>query len=660
MSLHLMIDPRSIAIVGLSSDPAKHGSRVLRHLRQLGFAGEVYGVNPKTPEVAGVDMLPSVDQLATAPDLVVCAVPASAVVPVVESCSGVGGVVVFAGGFAESGESGRLRENELKSAATAAGVRVLGPNSGGIIRPGVGLAASFLTCLDRPVGEVRSGPVGLVTQSGGTGSFMHNLAAEQGSGLAISISTGNESDILLGEAVSAVASVPDTEVIVVVIETVRDGPGFVDAVRRSIASGKPVVVCRLGSGRRGGELMATHTGAMAVPAEVLGGVLETLGVHLAETPGEAFEVAEAVARLGRTGPRMGVVTHSGGLALLLSDLAESHGLAMPPPGDELAKTLLPLLDHGSVANPLDMGGIIGGPTRFSEVVDVFAGSGEYDVVVAASSAHPPAHTGQRVDSLIASNPDVPVLHLWMAGDQGADGLTRLRATGVAVTTDPRVAMSAVAVASDDLANNLERPSPLAGGVEQWGLPLVPGTVVGDAAEAAAAADAIGYPVVVKIASPLVTHKTEIGGVVVAIDDRQGVLDAYTRIIGQAKDAGVDVEHVRVEKYRPGLELIVGGFVDPQLGPIVSVGLGGIFTEIFGDVAYACAPVTDEEAGGMIDRLRMRPLLDGVRGAGAADVAELAHIVSTMSRGISGGGYREAEINPLIWDGDWVAVDWLAR
>jgi acyl-CoA synthetase (NDP forming) len=449
-------------------------------------------------------------------------------------------------------------------------------------------------------------------------------------------------------------------VVVVVLETVRDGPGFVDAVRRCIAAGKPVVACRLGSGRRGQELMTTHTGAMAIPSIVLAGVLESLGVHSAETPGEAFEVADAVSRLGPTGERVGVVTHSGGLAILLSDLAERHSLSLPPPSSELADSLAPFLDHGTADNPLDMGGIIGGASRFSDVVEVVASSGEYDVVLAASSAHPPAHTSQRVDALLALQPEVPVLHLWMAGDQGATGLARLRDAGDPVCTDPRVAVRALATATADAPAAVDRPSPVVGPLEEWGLPLVGRVHAASAEEAADAADAIGYPIVVKVESPDIAHKTEIGGVVLALDNRQRVIEAYASIIGRVREAGVQTYEVRVEPYRPGLEMIVGGIVDPQMGPIVSVGFGGIHTELLGDVAYAPAPVTQDEARGMIDRLRMGPLLAAARGTEPADVAELARIVSTMSRGIASGHYREMEINPLIWDGDWVAVDWLAR
>ncbi|MGA7271743.1 MAG: CoA-binding protein, partial [Acidimicrobiia bacterium] len=366
--LDRILDPATIAIAGLSSDLTKHGGRVLGHLRRLGFDGTVWGVNPGLPDVEGVELYAAVSDLPSPPDLVVGAVPAAAAPDVVGDSIGAGGVVLFAGGFGESGADGRQLEAELERRLAGSGTRLLGPNSGGVIRPSRGLAASFLTCLERPVAEIRTGPVGLVTQSGGTGSYLHNLAAARGGGLAVTVSTGNEVDVKLGEALAAVACLDEVEVVLALIETVRDGPAFIAAVEKAADLGKPVVACRFGTGRRGKTLMRSHTGALAVPDRVLDGVLASLGVVVAETPAEAFEVAEMMARSPSPGgKRPAIVTHSGGIAILLSDLTERHGVDLTEPGPQLRETLDPLLDHGVAANPLDMGGIIGGPGRFAQV-----------------------------------------------------------------------------------------------------------------------------------------------------------------------------------------------------------------------------------------------------------------------------------------------------
>ena len=656
-----LLDPESIAIVGLSADSAKHGGRVLANLRKLGFPGEVWGVNPGLPSVDGVNVVASLAALPSAPDLVVCAVPAHAVRSIAMGAQGVGALMVFAGGFGESGDDGMALEADLSEWVQRVGFRLLGPNSGGVIRRSKGLAASFLTCLERNAGEIRSGPVGLVTQSGGTGSYIHNLAAGRGGGLAVSVSTGNEVDIQMGEAMSAVSVLDEVKVVLALIETVRDGQVFIEAVGDSIARGKPVVACRIGTGDRGKALMTTHTGALALPEKVLHGVLESLGVVMGETPAEAYDIAEMLARAPvPTGDRTAIVTHSGGIAIHLADLAEQSGLDLRQPGPALKAELDPLLDLGTANNPLDMGGIIGGPGRFAEVVDRFARSGEYDVVLAVSTAHPPSHSAERIQALLDLETPVPILHLWMAGDQAVEALESLRQAVAPVTEEPRAAIRALA----GLARlaNLPAPGvvqPIDGEFEEWGLPLVEGAIARTAEEAVAVAESLGYPVVVKVVSGGLAHKTEVGGVLVDLGDASAVSNAIDEVTAAAMAAGQSVEGVRVERFRPGLEMLVGGLVDPVFGPLISVGIGGVLTEMLDDVVFAPAPVDEIEAAAMIERLRGRALLDGFRGAPAGDVERLALIVSLVSRGITGSGLREVEINPLIWDGEaWVAVDWL--
>ncbi len=652
-----LLDPGSIAIAGLSSDESKHGGRVLTHLRRHGFGGPIRGVNPRLPRVDGVDMYGSIGELPEPPDLVVAAVPAAAAVEVVAQCSGVGAVVVFGAGFAESGPEGAVLQAELAHAAAAAGTRVLGPNSGGLIRPDRGLTASFLTCLDRPGDQIRSGAVAVVTQSGGTGSYIHNLAAQRGDGLAVSVATGNEVDIALGEAVDAVSRLDEVRVVLAIVETLRDGAAFIEAVRTAHDRGIRVVVCRLGTGVRARSLMTSHTGALAVSSAILDGVLDALGVVTAETPGEAYEVATLLAgapvALGR---RVGIVTHSGGAAILLADIAERTGLELPSPGEELQAAVAPLLDHGTADNPLDMGGIITGPARFAQAVDLLARSREFDVVVAVSTAHPPAHTPRRVEALVGLDRDFPVINLWMAGDQATDGLTALRREGVPVTEEPRAAMRAARGLVASTADQ-EHLAPIRGPVETWGIPLDRGALVSSAAEATKAATEIGFPVVVKAEAPGLSHRTDIGGVRLDLRGTADVERAFTDVVGAARAAGRQAASARVQRYRPGLEVIVGALVHPSLGPLVSVGMGGVFAELIGDVVFAPAPVGTTRALSMIGRLRSRPVLDGFRGLPPADVGELARIVSTMSRGILGSGVREIEVNPLIWGGDgWMGVD----
>lgn len=675
-----ILGPASVAIVGLSADPAKHGGRVLGNLRRLGFSGTVWGVNPGMPEVEGVEVFGSLGDLPASPDLVVCAVPAHVIPDTVRAAGevGAGGVVVFAGGFAEVGEEGARLQQELVDAARAGGVRVLGPNSGGIIRPGIGLAASFLTCLDRPAAEMRSGPVGLVTQSGGTGSYVHNLAAAAGGGLAVSVSTGNEADLGMADGIEALLEMDEVRAIALVMETVRRGPAFIAAVRRAHAAGKPVVACRIGTSRRGQTLMSSHTGAMAAPAKVLDGVLDSLGVTVAETPEEMLAIAEVMARTpALRGGRAGVVTHSGGIAILLTDLAERHDLTLPTPSPELRTELEPLLQLGSSDNPLDMGGIIGGAGRYAQVVDKFAGSGDYDVVVAVSTAHPRAHTVERVEGLLALDPPVPVAHLWMAGDVGEAGRAMLVEAGLPLATEPRAAIKAVAGMCRLAGMQFEttaavEPAPIDPPSTEheakellrgWGLPVVEGGLARTAEEAAALGESLGGKLVMKVSSPDIAHKTEVGGVVLGLEGGTACSQAFERVVSSARSAKPDavIDGVRLERMCSGVEVIVGMISDPLFGATALVGLGGVAAEGLGAERMAPAPVSLDQALRMVESIPGLEVSLKRRGDDGTACGELAGLLREASRRFVASGMAEFEMNPVAWsDGRWVILDVLTR
>jgi acyl-CoA synthetase (NDP forming) len=678
--IELLLDPTSVAIVGLSDDRAKHGGRVLGHLNRLGFGGPVWGVNPRMPEVVGVEMFASMRSLPARPDVIVCAVPAAAVVDVVAEAGevGAGVVIVFAGGFSEVGEDGSRLQERLVAAASASGVRLLGPNSGGVIRPALGIAFSFLTCLDRPVDQIRSGPVALVTQSGGTGSYLHNLAAARGSGFTASISTGNEADLDAADAIAALVDRPEVSAIAVVLETVRKGPEFVAALRRARQAGKPVVVCRLGRSERGRRLMVTHTGALAGPARVLDGVLDAERVTIAETPADLLDVAEAMTRVRAPGgDRVGVVTHSGGVAILMSDLADKAGVVLPSPGPDLRARLAPLLELGAADNPLDMGGIIGGPHRFAQVVDAFACSEDYDMVLAVSTAHPPAHTETRARDLVALDDAKPVIHLWMAGDLGEGGLAILREAGAAVMDEPRAAMAALA-GLGRLAGGPDPPGPrvdveidAAGALSEHaskvllsglGVPVIAGELATTAGQAIEVADAIGYPVVLKVSSPQIPHKTEIGGLRIGIGDEAALRQAFGEVMkAGGAVAGAVIDGVRIERQVSGPEMIVGAIRDATFGPVVLVGLGGVFTEALDDVVVAPAPVSRTGALRMFSRLRGRGVLSSNRRGAEPDIDSLASVVIRIGDILAHSNLEEIEINPLVWTGSsWLALDALVR
>ncbi|MFT7476007.1 MAG: acyl-CoA synthetase (NDP forming) [Verrucomicrobiales bacterium] len=674
MTLASLLAPRSIAIAGLSADPTKHGQRVLANLRKVGFEGQIWGVHPRQPTIEGVEVFASIDDLPAAPDVVVSAVPAAAVGKLVMDAGkkGAGTVIVFAGGFAEAGDEGATRQSALMQAKAETGVRILGPNSGGVITPSAGVAMSFLTCLDRPADEIRSGMVGLVTQSGGMGSYVHNIAAARGDGLAASISTGNEADLGVADGIAALTNMAEVRAIAVILEAVRDGPEFLLAVEAAHAAGKPVVVARIGRSERGQRLMTTHTGALAKPERVLRGVLDDLGVTVAETPEEMFDVASMLARAEKpAGPRVGIVTHSGGLAILLSDLADGSAIELPQPSPELRSKLEPLLQQGAVDNPLDMGGIIGGPHRFAEVVAAFAASGEVDSILAVSSAHPPAHSEQRVEALLSANITIPVVNLWMAGDVGASALAMLRAADAATTEEPRAAMRAVSALATKRRLPWVTPLPAAINAPSstltefeakqlfatWGVRIAHGVEASTLRDATAAAETIGYPVVVKLSSPDVMHKSEVGGVVLDVDDADAVRAAFNEVRANAP-FGAELHGVLVEQQVGGPEAIVGGVRDETFGPMMLVGIGGVVAEALDDVRVAPAPISVQTARELISELAGLQTLTHPRGDTPADIDALAQHIAGLSTHFAANSWMYSfDLNPLVWSGDaWVVVD----
>ncbi|MEE9241369.1 MAG: acetate--CoA ligase family protein, partial [bacterium] len=666
-SISRFFRPASIAIVGLSPDKTKHGQRVLSFLRKFGFEGPIWGVHPKTSPIGGIEMFPSLLEIPGSPDAVVLAVPPPAIPKVLEEAGqrDAGGAILFSGGFAEMGEEGAALQNKIRDIARAGGVRLLGPNSAGVIHPAAGTVMSFLTCLERPADQIRPGPVGLVTQSGGTGSFIYNLAAERGGGLAISISTGNEPDIKLGEAFAWLVEHPEVKAIALLLEMVRDGPRFIEAARAALAAGKPVVVCKIGRSESGQRIMRTHTAALAGSMRTYEAAFHALGITTTRTPMELYEVAEVMARSPLPpGEGVGIVTHSGGAAVMLADRAEELGISIPPSSKNLKRRLAPYLQMGAAGNPADLGGIVSQPERYTEVVCCFLEEPAYDVVVPVSTPHPSAHSAGRARDLVKLSREVekPLPHLWLAGDLGKEGLDILREEGVPVAENADSLLRAVGglirlgklQRGENQAEDARPDLPLLEQMKTFqdseeavdlpeaeskallrdmGFPVVRGELAANEKEAAAAAGRIGFPVVLKVSSPEIPHKTEAGAIRLNLQSMEEVRQAWDEIMENVRMNAPDarIEGALIEEYTPGTEIILGSLRDETFGPMVLVGTGGVLAEAMEDVALGLAPVSGSDAERMIASLRGRPLLKGFRGAPPADEKALAKLVSHLSR-----------------------------
>jgi acyl-CoA synthetase (NDP forming) len=701
-SLFRLLRPASVSIVGLSADQSKHGGRVLSFLRAAGFEGSIWGVHPRTPAVEGVEMFPSLEEVPASPDAIVLAVPPPSIPGVLEAAGEkkAGGAIIFSGGFAETGAEGAALQDRVLDVARAGGVRLLGPNSAGIILPGARTILSFLTCLERPMAEIRPGPVGLVTQSGGTGSFIHNLAADRGGGLAISVSTGNEADIELGEVFAALVGEPYVRAIALLLETVRDGPRFIAAARAARAAGKPVVACKIGRTRVGQEIMRTHTGALAGPLRTFEAAFESLGIASVRTPAELLDVAEVMARAPLPGGEgVGIVTHSGGAAVMLADRAGELGLSLPGPSPDLKSRLAPLLQMGAAGNPVDLGGIVSRPERYGEAIRLFLGDPAYDLVIPVSTPHPSAHSAGRARELtrISRGAREPLPNLWLAGKLGRAGLEILREEDAPVAENAESLLLAVkglvrlgvmkrAESAD--ASSVEAPAPDAGMMKrlrkrraegnlnlseaeskvllgELGIPVVTGEAAASPIEAARAAARIGYPVVLKAISANLPHKSEAGGVRLNLRSEDELRRAWEEMMSglDANEPGVSVEGWLVEEFAPGTEMIIGSVRDATFGPMVLAGAGGVLAEALDDVALAMAPATEADAARMIASLRGRRLLRGFRGAPPADEGALAALIARLSRAAAayGGDISEIDLNPVTYSGGrWLAADALIK
>ena len=694
VGLERLLRPKSVAIVGLSADPQKHGARVLANLRAFGFDGEVWGVHPRGEDLYGVSTYSSLREVPGSPDVVVLAIPAPRILEAIEDAGavGAGGAILFSGGFAESGGDGRALQDAVTQAAREGGVRLLGPNSAGIINAADSVVLSFLTCLERPADQLRPGPVALISQSGGTASYIQNLAAERGRGTAITVSTGNEADLDVGELLAQVIERPDVAAVALVLETIRNGPSFIAAAQRALELGKPLVACRLGTSEVGKRVMASHTGALAGEMRRFEAVFDAFGITVTETPEELFDVADLLARVPAVDRgTVGVVTHSGGTAVLLGDQLAQGEVSLPEPSARLRERLGPHLQLGASGNPTDLGGIITAPERFGDVVTLFLEDPAYAMVVATSTPHPPAHSMGRAERLceLAAAHETPLLNLWLAGDLGSEALARLRSEGVPVTTSVAALTRAIhgAVRFGQARRRPQRRSvePLptiirdlsAFGTRaptefeskqllaQLGLPVTNHAFAVSPDEAAEAATRIGFPVVAKLSSSDLSHKSDVGGVTLDLPNPAAVRAACSRMLDAVRETSpeVSVDGFLIEEFASGVEMILGITRDPTFGPLVLVGLGGTLAEVLDDVRIGVPPFDEAEAMRLVRSLDGSAVLRGFRGVPAVDQTALAEMLVRLSDVALAYAdqIEELDLNPVTFSGGrWRAADALLR
>ena len=678
-----LFEPRAIAVVGVSDDSARPGTQALRALVRNGFQGRLFPVNPKYEAFDELPCFASVDAIPEAVDLVVIGVPAGGVLAVLESCARkkVGYAVILSGGFRESGPEGIERERRLLEIAQAAGIRLLGPNCLGFANIHAGVYAAFGSITRPP--KLQRGSVSLVTQSGGFGYSIALACAEAGIGFRHVIATGNETDIDTIQLIDALIDDEETRSIVVYIEGTSDGRALLDVGRRALAAGKPVLLWKGGVTEQGAKAAESHTASMTGTYDFYRALFRQTGIVEIQELHEAVDYLLAFeGRRYPTGNGVAVMGVSGGSAIVFADAGERRGLHLCELSAQIQQALAGVVPNiGAVHNPIDLTA-----GYFSA-----ANQTKLETAVRATLADPGVHalcvnlatTGQagslaaaQVLVRVAQESAKPIVVFSSTPvAENAQALAEFAKGAVPVLRSPSRAARAVATLADYhrirerlLAAPAAAESNVAGAAPtvQAGKPL--SETESKAVLAAAgipvsrdvmvpgpgtlSIEGLRLPLVVKVVSPDIPHKTEVGGVRLGIGSQAALDEAIAEVLANARR---HVPQARIEgalvseMVRGGFELIAGVVNDEVFGPVVVVGAGGIYAEVLKDTASRIAPFDEATAIDMLGELRCRPILDGVRGAPACDVGAIASALAALSRfaWAHRDQVREVDINPLF-------------
>ncbi|MBK9712174.1 MAG: acetate--CoA ligase family protein [Kouleothrix sp.] len=660
--------PRGVAVVGASTDPHKLGYGVVRNLIEHGCRGAVYPINPAAHAILGRACYASIGDVPDPVDLAVVIVPAPAVADVLEQCGrrGITHAIVVSGGFGELGPEGRAREQELAAIARRHGIRLIGPNCIGTIDTHTPVNTTFVT------GMPHAGDIGFVSHSGAMCAVVIDWARGAGVGFSRIVSLGNQVDVRETEMIEALADDPNTHVITAYIEGVSDGRALM-RVAAEAARRKPVVVLKAGYGESGARAVASHTGALAGSAEAYAAAFRQSGVLLASTTEELFDWARALAwqPLPQQN-RVAVLTNAGGPAILAVDALDAAGLALAPLTEATRAYLRARLPAAaSVANPVDV--LAGsGPATYAVALDALLSDPSVDaalVIQAPQDWFLPASLAEVIGEVAAVHRK-PVLASIMglaSVDQALAILHRRRVPNFAFPERAASALAAMLARRRWLDAPAEPPVHLtdvdraaaqaaldrgdfAGALAAYRVALPPTRLAAGADEAVRLAEQVGYPVALKLASRDITHKSDVGGVALGLCNAAAVRAAFERIYqsaGAAQPAAV-LDGVTVQPMLAGgQEVIVGIRRDPQFGPLVLVGSGGVEVELLRDVAMGLAPLTRAEAGQLLDSTRAGVRMRGWRGAAPGDRAAVLDAMLRLAQlGCDMPEIDELEINPL--------------
>jgi len=669
-----LLAPRSVAVLGASSDPTRISGRPIAYMKSQGFQGALYPINPNRTEVQGIKAYASINDLPEVPDVAIVAVASEVAAPAVIDLAkrGVKAVVMFTAGFAEMDDAGAVVQDKMVADARAYGMRILGPNCLGVFDARRSYYATFSSSFDS--GWPVPGRIGIASQSGAYGTHLYTLARNRGIGASLCVMTGNEGDVTVGECIGWLAESPEVDVIAVYAEGIRESAGLIAALEAARAAKKPVVMQKVGRSELGTKAAKSHTASIAGDDAVTEAVMAEFGVVRARNSEEMLDIAHTATRkIYPARNTLGVITVSGGAGVLISDVAESVGLAMPEMPLEAQQRLRTLVPFCAPRNPVDATAQVSNDvTLVKTFTESMVRDGGYASVLGffsmtASSRRWPS-IREQLNMVKAENPDRLYVLSVITPPEGRD---QLEADGWVVHEDPTravVAIDAMGRYGAAFAAPAGAPAPSVPPVvlpattpseaeakrllAAAGIASAPEAACAHVDEAVAAAERFGYPVVMKILSPDILHKSEIGGVLLDVPDAVGVADGFRLLLDRAKAAApaARIEGVLVAKQlKGGVECILGIHRDPVFGPVAMFGLGGIFVEVLKDVVFRRAPFGPDVAEQMIRSIKGAPLLLGARGRKPVDVKALADTLSRLSAFAVAAGPRLASIdlNPVF-------------
>lgn len=678
MSLEKLLKPASVAVIGASRQPGKVGYEILANIIQGGFTGRVHPVNPGAKEILGLECHPSVEEIGEPVDLAVICIPTNHVVSAIDACgkAKVPAAVVITAGFKELGDEGKRREEKLISSARRAGVRFLGPNCLGLISTHVGLNASFAPLMPR------QGSIALISQSGALITGILDRAQESRIGFSYVVSVGNKAALDEEELLRAFASDPDTKVIAGYVENITEGEKFLRTAERVVPD-KPVVLVKAGSTAAGTKAAFSHTGSLAGSEAAYESAFRRAGIIRARSVEDLFDLAQAFSEqplpLGR---RVAVITNAGGPGIMAADACEKAGLSFRVLSDEAVARLEENLPPAASANnPVDVLGDAGAD-RYEDALRIVTADEGVDSTIVLLTPQAMTKAKETAESIVKVFQETgkTILCSFIGSEMVREGVDALREHRIPQFPSPERAARALQAMSDyvdwcarpprviqrlpvhrvRVEKIIRRHRALGQSavgeqatkdiLEAYGFVIPKDALARTVDEARTAAERIGYPVVLKIASKDISHKTDIGGVKLGLENEEQMVDAFElmmmRIKRRQPDAKLDGILIQEMKFG-GKEVFIGMTRDPQFGPLLVFGLGGIHVEVLKDVSFELAPLTAEEAHSMIERTKTYKLLQGVRGEMGVDtdtVADALRKVSQLSMDFP--EIQELDINPL--------------